>query len=116
MRCEPQSAALARQLVAKCLADWGTVSATDSAELVVTELVANAVRHTGCRCIAVSVRIEGRTVRVAVRDSSVTLPVLINTGTTETSGRGIAMVDALSARWGVEDAYLGKWVWAEIVQ
>ncbi|MFC8454829.1 ATP-binding protein [Kitasatospora sp. NPDC057223] len=116
MRCEAQSAALARQLVAKSLADWGAITATDTAELIVTELVANAVRHTGCRCIAVSVRIESRTVRVAVRDSSVTLPVFVNTGTTETSGRGIALVHALSTRWGVEEAYLGKWVWAEIAQ
>ena len=114
MRNEPESGGVARRLVAKCLADWGAAAVVDDAQLIVSELVANVHRHTGCRYLAVLVRVDGPLVRIAVRDSSRTLPVVIHSGTKETSGRGIALVAALAHCWGTEEASYGKWVWAEL--
>ncbi|KJK44918.1 ATP-binding protein, partial [Saccharothrix sp. ST-888] len=58
--------------------------------------------------------LEGSTARVAVRDSSHTMPVVITASDRDTSGRGMALVEALSSRWGVKLAPRGKWVWAEV--
>ncbi|MDH6112270.1 anti-sigma regulatory factor (Ser/Thr protein kinase) [Kitasatospora sp. MAP12-15] len=114
MPCEPESAAKARRLVGERLSAWSLPDVVDAAELLVSELVGNAVRHTGCRRIAVSVHFAGDTVRVGVRDSSFTLPCVIDAGTRAESGRGIGLVAALAHRWGVDEAPYGKVVWAEV--
>lgn len=83
--------------------------------LVVSELVTNAVRHTsgGCSMAAWN---EPHSLRVEVRDSSIELPRFSPTppGPMEVGGRGLHIVDTLSARWGVRSAAHGKTVWAEI--
>jgi hypothetical protein len=71
MPCLAPSAAGARRLVRTALGVWGLESLTDTAELVVSELVGNAVRHTRCRLIRVTVtRLAADYVRVAVTDTS----------------------------------------------
>jgi anti-sigma regulatory factor (Ser/Thr protein kinase) len=77
--------------------------------LVASELVSNAVRHTddGGRLEAW----DGDPFRVEVRDTSTDLP---RTGPeTITGGRGLRIVDTLSSRWGAEPLDDGKVVWAE---
>ncbi|MGA6156596.1 ATP-binding protein [Stenotrophomonas sp. NPDC087984] len=74
--CTAQSAATARRLVHTAPAVWGIEHRADAATLIVSELVANAVDHTDCRVIRVTVtRPAPGLVRVAVVDKCRTLPV-----------------------------------------
>ncbi|MFD5466393.1 ATP-binding protein [Kitasatospora sp. NPDC127059] len=97
--------------------EWGLPGLVDPAELTVGELVTNAVR-TGCLArMTVTVRRVGeRTVRVAVRDGSRVLPVLMVAGEDEEGHRGLALVHALTGRrWGVSVGAFGKTVHADLV-
>ncbi|MGA5816327.1 ATP-binding protein [Kitasatospora sp. NPDC094028] len=114
MPCAPESARSARLLVQEKLIEWGRLDLLEDARLIVSELVGNAARHTGCTRLCVALCLDGDRLRLAVRDSSRTLPVVIKTGVTETSGRGMGLIDSIANRWGVDEAPFGKWVWAEI--
>jgi anti-sigma regulatory factor (Ser/Thr protein kinase) len=84
--------------------------------LLVSELVTNAVIHAGSEVgLVVSHAGAHATVRIEVRDSSAR-PVRMGSFEAEaTSGRGVALVDALAARWGiVVDENCGKLVWFEL--
>lgn len=81
------------------------------AELLVSELVTNAVRHARGLTVMVSVRTD-ENVEAAVRDDDVTPPVPRCPQPWEDSGRGLALVDALADAWGsCAAAGAGKWVW-----
>ena len=114
MRCEPESAHLARRLVEEKLVAWSLPGLVDVAELLVSELVGNAVRHTGCQMLGVSVRLANGSVRVSVRDSSRSLPVVIHAGSSEESGRGLALIGMLADSWGVKEVPFGKIVWVDL--
>ncbi len=95
---------------------WGCHELADSLALIVSELVTNAIVHARCgagRQVALTlVRGEGA-VRVEVRDSGRGVPVpRAAVPFTEESGRGLAVVDAVAADWGVRDEVVGKTVWA----
>lgn len=108
----------ARRLLVKQLAEWevdGAVSAT--AELLLSELVTNAVRHatrpTG-RLVAVDVELSpGRLLRVEVADACETPPVPRPADAPDAEGgRGLLLVEALSAHWGTYPRrHVGKVVW-----
>jgi anti-sigma regulatory factor (Ser/Thr protein kinase) len=87
----------------------------DRVALVVSELASNAVLHART-AFTVRVAASGGTVRVAVGDRSAVPPVGREPDTSAVTGRGLAIVDALSSRWGVETGAdgIGKWVWAEL--
>lgn len=114
MPCRPESAALARRTVRARLNAWGLGQLSENAELLVTELVSNAARHAGCQTIRLYTTFDGVVVRVAVRDSSRTMPVRIHTDRDAESGRGLHLVHRLSHRWGAEPQPLGKVVWFEL--
>ncbi len=91
-------------------------SSAELLELLAGELLANAVIH-GPRAgrIAVAASRDGSVVRVAVRDQSSELPRLNQASPTALGGRGVALVDALSTRWGVEQHDGGgKTVWFDL--
>ncbi|MFH8219296.1 ATP-binding protein [Streptomyces sp. NPDC018057] len=112
---DPESAATARGLVRAAISTWGLDDLTDDAVLIVSELVANAVRHARRRSIRVMVeRIAPRTVRVAVADFSHALPELCAPKNDEEGGRGLALVVALAANWGADERHWGKVVWADL--
>jgi two-component sensor histidine kinase len=83
--------------------------------LIVSELVSNAIRHAVESTIRVSVRRTGPgTVRVAVADRSHRMPIPRDPDPKALDGRGLALVDALSeGRWGVDLLPVGKRVWVE---
>jgi anti-sigma regulatory factor (Ser/Thr protein kinase) len=84
--------------------------------LVVSELVTNAVRH-GRPDIVVSMRPTADGVRVAVQDAGPELPAAARAAAPDMpSGRGLLIVEATAARWGVEAQRPGpgKTVWAEL--
>ncbi|MEU9290811.1 ATP-binding protein [Streptomyces sp. NPDC048275] len=85
-------------------------------QLCVTELVANVIRHVGegAPVRVRVVRVDGRT-RVEVADPDPrALPVLLCATGGDESGRGLALLDAMALRWGVEQGEAGKTVWCEL--
>lgn len=83
----------------------------DEARLLVSELVTNAVVH-GSPPVTMRVDCEGgRSMVVAVSDGSPRPPVRREADGSAVSGRGIALVDLLSDRWGVEVTETGKTTW-----
>jgi anti-sigma regulatory factor (Ser/Thr protein kinase) len=111
-----ESAAQARDLVrAVCRDRPSCRSACQDAELVVTELVANAVRHARTP-VTVRLVLDDVLLRVEVCDGS-TRPARMRVACpTEEGGRGLLLVDALSDAWGVEADRTGKRVWAQFAR
>ncbi|GHG13598.1 ATP-binding protein [Streptomyces filamentosus] len=117
--CELESAAVARRLVAAVLDRWELPELTERAELIVSELVTNAVLHarTGGASVRVVVtRVHGDRVQVAVTDLDQRPPTLVEAGPDEERGRGLALVAAVSESWGCERRAWGKRVWAELAR
>lgn len=85
----------------------------DDLELIVSELVTNAVRA-GSTTIQVSVEQVGDAVAVHVRDDAGGWPEERNTHIDDPGGRGLPLISAVSSRWGVRMAGGGKVVWAEL--
>lgn len=110
-----ESASVARWLVNDLLKELVDPDTRDTAALLTTELVSNAIRHTGDELV-ISVRLAGGRLRVGVSDSSHRRPQLVQVGSRDTSGRGLHLVEAMADRWGVDpDARgLGKTVWFEL--
>lgn len=110
---EPRAAAAARRWASDLLGASVGVDTRDSVELVLTELVQNAVFHASTPMV-VRLRVAGDRVVVTVTDGS---PVLPSSGLTHAeamSGRGLLMVAAVAATWGAEPRPGGKVVWASI--
>ena len=107
------SATRARELVMSHCTGWGLDSIRDDVALVVTELVANAIRHAGTD-IEICIQPIERGIRLEVRDKS-TRPLRPRAAlSSDEGGRGLLLVDALSTRYGVEGEPDGKSVWAEL--
>ncbi|MDQ1682089.1 MAG: hypothetical protein QOH99_630, partial [Frankiaceae bacterium] len=87
---------------------------TDAAELVVSELVTNALLHAGPPVVVRVADLGDGDVRLEVHDTGRTLPVRPLADGGGMTGRGLALVDALASRWGVEPLHDGKVVWAEL--
>ena len=87
---------------------------TEHAVLLVSELVGNAVRHTGARVFGLRMLRRRGWIRVEVRDPSRGLPCLMPVQELDTSGRGLFLVDKLSDRWGVDLLPRGKTTWFEM--
>ncbi|WP_327415372.1 ATP-binding protein [Streptomyces sp. NBC_01233] len=113
-----ESARAGRLLVDRALVHWGLGDLTDSAHLVVSELVTNAVEHGRRETMRVTVtRLDRTVVQVAVVDLSRLLPSIRRRPVADLaeSGRGLFIVDALCpGRWGVEPLRWGKRVWADL--
>ncbi|MFQ3561526.1 SpoIIE family protein phosphatase [Streptomyces gramineus] len=101
----------ARRLTAGRLAEWGLSGLEDSTELIVSELVTNAVRHStgpiGLRLI------RHQVLTCEVFDSNDCLPRAHTARTTDENGRGLFLVDRLSRRWDARPEPGGKVVWSE---
>jgi anti-sigma regulatory factor (Ser/Thr protein kinase) len=110
---EPASVPLARRHVIAVLEQHGLTDVGDAAQLVMSELVTNAVRHAGTE-LRVRVVANGETLRLEVADDSGEPPVSRMPGPLEPGGRGLPLVEALVDRWGMEQTASGKVVWAEL--
>jgi anti-sigma regulatory factor (Ser/Thr protein kinase) len=105
---------VARRFVAGVLHSWRMSEMVDGdIELCASELVTNALRHAESS-VTVIVRYDGSVVRVEVGDGSRALPHRPVTEDGATSGRGIMIVEALCASWGVTATVEGKRVWMEM--
>ena len=104
----------ARRFVTEVLDGWGhRGSLLEDARLLATELATNAVLHARSP-FSVSVRRHGSGVRLSVDDASHVRPTLREPRGLESSGRGLQLVAAIAARWGVDLTDDGKTVWAEL--
>ena len=113
-----ESAAVVRRRLADELTAAGTPEAVvDDVKVVVTELVANAIRHGAPMSgeIAVSWELGDGAVTMRVTDGGgVRHPTLVHAGPDQSSGRGLSIVDALSSVWGVDEADGRTTVWASV--
>jgi anti-sigma regulatory factor (Ser/Thr protein kinase) len=111
-----QAAALARQLTREALAAWQRADLEETAVLIVSELVTNAVRHasTGGSLVALRLEIDGMSVRIEVHDEDPRWPQPSTPDGLDESGFGFVLVNALASKWGVSDTATGKAVWAEL--
>lgn len=117
MQLEPDlaSAGLARRrLLDVCGRVTTDEERCDSLALIVTELVSNAIRHGGPP-VSLDYAVTDGAVRVEVGDGSHEPPHVEDCdGSLEPGGRGLALVAALSRRWGWQDTPDGKRVWCEV--
>ncbi|KOU01377.1 serine/threonine protein phosphatase [Streptomyces sp. NRRL F-2295] len=119
--CVPSTAETGRRLVRGVLEVWHLDVLADRAELIVTELIANAARHTPCPEVRLVVgRPTATRVRVGIVDEEPSrLPELSQAGDEDESGRGLFLVEAVADRWGCDlqsagGRLRGKEVWAEL--
>lgn len=109
----PAVVARTRQLVLDKLAEWGLASMAFTVELVVSELVTNAIRH-GAPPIRLRLVHDESTLIVEVSDCSGTAPHLRRAKTFDEGGRGLLLVAQLTERWGSRQSGEGKTIWAEM--
>jgi anti-sigma regulatory factor (Ser/Thr protein kinase) len=103
----------ARHFLRDVLAGWQVDGYDMAAPQVLTELAANAALHAHSE-YTVHLRLEADCLVVEVTDSSPALPQQRHYGAGATTGRGIALVEALSVAWGVESSPTGKTVWCRV--
>ncbi|MEV5984950.1 ATP-binding protein [Streptomyces sp. NPDC052051] len=112
----PESAGTARRLAqVVILRQWGlSPKMAEDVVLLVSELVGNAVRHTGARVFGLRMRRRRGWIRIEVRDPSRGLPCLMPVQEMDLGGRGLFLVDTLADRWGVDLWPRGKTTWFEM--
>ncbi len=103
----------ARTAVSAVLNAWGYRDEgwLELAAVVVSELVTNAVRHGG-GCLELDLESHDGRVVVAVADGSAVVPR--RRAPDDAGGRGLALIEGMSSRWGVHDHQGGKRVWVEL--
>ncbi|MFI8363663.1 ATP-binding protein [Streptomyces sp. NPDC085612] len=110
---DPASAGRARRLVRERLRGWGLAGdadTVDTAELLVSELVTNALRHSRGP-VRLNLRaLDGRLMCV-VEDTSDAGPVRRTAGPAAEGGRGLELLDLLSESWGSSRTAVGKATW-----
>ncbi len=109
---ELTSASRARSLIRRPLRRWGLIELLPTAELLVSELVTNAVRYAQGK-IGLRLILEGGLV-IEVMDDSAALPRLRHPDDSDERGRGLQVVSQLAQRWGARRATAGKVVWCEL--
>ena len=112
---DTQTPRAARRFVAQALSGWDSdEDLTDTVNLLVSELVTNAVLHAGSE-VEVMVRLTATAARIEVTDASGDSIAPRDATSEEDSGRGLALVGSLAQRWGVRPAAGGgKTVWFEV--
>lgn len=117
----PESVKTGRDFTRATLVEWDMPALADVAELVVSELVTNALRHgapsapgpVGEHCIRLRLLAQAPFMMCMVTDPGSDIPVLRESEPTSESGRGLNVVEACSVRWGwhlLDEG--GKVVWA----
>ncbi|WP_433437440.1 ATP-binding protein [Nonomuraea sp. CA-141351] len=103
----------ARRLTREKLADWGFDEQVEVAELLVSELVANALDHAYGQ-VRLSFFAEDGLLRCEVEDANPELPTMRTVDVDAERGRGLFLVDVLSGSWGSVHTRRGKAIWFEL--
>jgi anti-sigma regulatory factor (Ser/Thr protein kinase) len=111
LAADPAVVASARNLVSAQLTAWGLEDLGFTTELIISELVTNAIRY-GVEPIRVRL-IRQDVLICEVSDGSSTSPRLRHARTTDEGGRGLFLVAQSSRRWGTRYTTSGKIIWSE---
>ncbi|MET8828042.1 SpoIIE family protein phosphatase [Streptomyces sp. NPDC004610] len=109
---DPAAVSAVRERVLAQLEEWELDEYGFSTELIISELVTNAIRYGGT---PISLRLlrDDRALICEVRDGSSTSPRLRRAGAADEGGRGLFLVAQLSQRWGTRYTPNGKIIWTE---
>ncbi|MEU9265027.1 SpoIIE family protein phosphatase [Streptomyces sp. NPDC048251] len=110
---DPSLVAPIRKQAVDQLSRWGLSEASFTTELVVSELVTNAIRY-GAHPIRLRLIHDAATLICEVSDTSHTAPHLRRAKTWDEGGRGLLLVAQLTQRWGSRHTPEGKTIWAEL--
>lgn len=113
---EPEGVGALRQIMRLHLGIWGLHDISDQAQLCVSELVSNVITHVGIGTPAtLMVSMSGTRLRIEVHDPDTrALPTLVDATSDSEAGRGMALVDAMADRWGVQLRADRKVTWCEL--
>lgn len=112
LAADPRAVAEARKQLRVTIAVWDVPVDCETAELLVSELVTNAVTHDGAGAVIMAVRVARGRLRVDVHDSSAALPEPRNDPALDAEdGRGLLLVDTLADEWGFYRTPGGKAVY-----
>ncbi|MGI5374601.1 ATP-binding protein [Streptomyces sp. CA-251387] len=117
LAAHPGSPAQARRLTRARLGGWSVCEDTcDTAALVVSELVTNAIVHTASEHIVCELHDGAELVRIAVRDEGCAPgePHPLAARPEEEHGRGLLLIDALCHAWGVHEQGSGLVIWVDL--
>ncbi|MFE9497004.1 ATP-binding protein [Streptomyces collinus] len=108
---EPAAVADLRAAVTRQLAHWGLSDLVFTTELILSELVSNAMRYT---MGPIHLRLLcDHALTCEVFDSSTAIPHLHQASTMDENGRGLSLVARLAERWGARHTQAGKVIWTE---
>ncbi|MEU2717869.1 amino acid permease [Streptomyces sp. NPDC007205] len=108
---DPAAVATIRTAVTKQLGDWGLDDLAFTTELIVSELVTNAIRYAGG---PIQVRlIRDRTLTCEVSDTGHTSPNLRHAASDDEGGRGLFIIAQMTHHWGTRYTPTGKTIWTE---
>ena len=111
LTAEPVAVPEARSQVRAAICTWDVPVDPDVAILLTSELVTNALRHEAGGTVTLAVTCSCDQLRVDVHDTSRFLPVLEDVSAEAETGRGLMLVDRLSAEWGSYRTPAGKVVY-----
>ncbi|MGN9836942.1 SpoIIE family protein phosphatase [Nonomuraea sp. H19] len=112
LAADPENVSTVRSAVTEQLERWGLEELEFSTELVVSELVTNAIRYARG---PIEVRLlRDCTLTCEVSDCSSTSPRMRRATTTDEGGRGLFLVAQLASRWGTRYTASGKVIWTEL--
>ena len=111
-----RAAWVARQVTRETLAAWRVAHLEETAVLLISELVTNAVRHArpGRLAMALYLDADGAWLRIEVHDADPRMPQPRTPDMLDGSGFGFVLLEALAGKWGVRQTVTGKAVWAEL--
>ncbi|MEV1067330.1 ATP-binding protein [Streptomyces sp. NPDC050263] len=111
----PAEVGLLRRAAARQLSQWGMPVAVDEAELLVTELATNVVKHVG-EGVSATLILEwrGERLRVEMHDKGRAIPDPKSVRWDDERGRGLHLLATLAVDWGTVVSAVGKAVWCEI--
>ncbi|MEU7317550.1 SpoIIE family protein phosphatase [Streptomyces sp. NPDC007083] len=117
---DPQSAGSARKKVLAQVCEWGEEELAFTAELVVSELIGNVIRHTEQGPVRLRLLHLGQDLVIEVYDGSQSMPHMQPIRLMEESGRGLMMIGEMAAAmnggWGARYTQDGKCIWVRLGQ
>ncbi|MFD7643807.1 SpoIIE family protein phosphatase [Kitasatospora sp. NPDC059795] len=111
IEADPSEVAVVREAASRALEQWGLGELVFTTELVLSELVTNAIRYAGGPVMVRLIRSSVLTCEVS--DPSATQPRMRRARLTDEGGRGLYLVAQLTERWGSRYTRTGKTIWAE---
>ncbi|MEJ7765926.1 MAG: response regulator [Acidimicrobiales bacterium] len=108
-----ESARLARRFIEATLESWGCAGLLDTATLLISEVVGNAVLYSGSQ-VELSARLGPDRLRVEVADRSTSVPHRREVAESDLGGRGSGMIELLAEAWGITGRPDGKTIWFEL--